>query len=153
MDNYFDFDQEVDSILESILDNILEDIDVTALEAAKHTIDPKTRDALPDKAFGVVYTSKTEKDKDGNPKRYRKYPLIVKNDKAATKKLVSKALTFFNYCKPEYKKDLANKIVAVVKSENLEVTVSRNNAFLKYVNETQLPKNIKVIDVKKTAKK
>lgn len=147
MENYFDFDNEVDSVLESMLDGVME------ATGDKHVIDSKTRDALPDSAFGVVYTSKTETDKDGKPKKYRKYPLIVKNDKAATKQLVSKALTFFNYCKPEYKKDLAKKIVAVVKSENLEVTVSRNNAFLKYVNETQLPKNIKVVDVKKSTKK
>ena len=143
--NYFDFDEEMDSVLESTLS--------LALEAEGHVIDPKTRDSLPDNAFGVVYTSETEKDKNGNPKRYRKYPLVVKNDKAKTKELVSKALTFFNYCKPEYKKDLAKKIVSVCKSENLEVTVSRNNAFLKYVNETQLPKNIKVVEFKKTTKK
>lgn len=147
MTDYFDFDNEIDSVLESMLDGVMEST------GDKHVIDPKTRDALPDSAFGVVYTSETETDKDGKPKKYRKYPLIVKSDKAATKQLVSKALTFFNYCKPEYKKELAKKIVAVVKSENLEVTVSRNNAFLKYVNETQLPKNIKVVDVKKSTKK
>lgn len=141
MENYFDFDNEMDSVLESMLEGVL--------EADGHVIDPKTRDSLPDNAFGVVYTSETEKDKDGNPKRYRKYPLVVKNDKDATKKLVSKALTFFNYCKPEYKKGLAQKIVAVIKSEKIEVTVSRNNAFLKYVNESQLPQYIKVVDVKK----
>ena len=143
--NYFDFDEDMDSVLESTLE--------FALEADGHVIDSKTRDCLPDNAFGVVYTSETEKDKDGKPKRYRKYPLVVKNDKAKTKQLVSKALTFFNYCEPEYKKDLAKKIVSVCKSENLEVTVSRNNSFLKYVNETQLPKNIKVVEVKRTAKK
>lgn len=141
MENYFDFDNEMDSVLESMLEGVL--------ESDGHVIDPKTRDSLPDNAFGVVYTSETEKDKDGNPKRYRKYPLVVKNDKDATKKLVSKALTFFNYCKPEYKKGLAQKIVAVIKSEKIEVTVSRNNAFLKYVNESQLPQYIKVVDVKK----
>ena len=139
--NYFDFDEDMDSVLESNLE--------FALEAEGHVIDPKTRDCLPDNAFGVVYTSETEEDKDGNPKRYRKYPLVVKNDKDATKKLVSKALTFFNYCKPEYKKGLAQKIVAVIKSEKIEVTVSRNNAFLKYVSESQLPQYIKVVDVKK----
>lgn len=142
MENFFNFDEEMDSVLESALD--------VAMEADGHVIDSKTRDALPDNAFGVVYTSETEKDKDGNPKRYRKYPLVVKNDKEATKKLVSKALTFFNYCKPEYKKELAKKIVAVIQSEKIEVTVSRNNAFLKYVNETQLPKYIKVVEVKKS---
>lgn len=142
MENFFNFDEEMDSVLESALDVVM--------EADGHVIDSKTRDALPDNAFGVVYTSETEKDKDGNPKRYRKYPLVVKNDKEATKQLVSKALTFFNYCKPEYKKDLAKKIVAVIQSEKIEVTVSRNNAFLKYVNETQLPKYIKVVDVKKS---
>ena len=139
--NYFDFDNEMDSVLESMLEGVL--------EADGHVIDPKNRDSSTDSAFGVVYTSETEKDKNGNPKRYRKYPLVVKNDKDTTKKLVSKALTFFNYCKPEYKKDLAKKIVSVCKSENLEVTVSRNNAFLKYVSESQLPQYIKVVDVKK----
>lgn len=146
MENFFNFDDEVDSVLECMLDGVMEASD-------GHVIDPKTRDCLPDNAFGIVYTSKTEVDRDGKPKRYRKYPLVVKNDKAATKKLVSKALTFFNYCKPEYKKDLANKIVSVCKNEQIEVTVSRNNAFLKYVNETQLPKYIKVVEVKRTAKK
>lgn len=143
--NYFDFDDDMDSVLESMLEGVM--------EAEGHVIDPKTRDSLPDSAFGIVYTSETEKDKDGNPKRYRKYPLVVKNDKEATKQLVSKALTFFNYCKPEYKKDLAKKITSVCKSEDIQVTVSRNNAFLKYVNETQLPKNIKVVEVNKTSVK
>lgn len=144
-ENFFDFDNDMDSVLESMLEGVM--------ESEGHVIDAKTRDCLPDNAFGIVYTSDTEKDKDGNPKRYRKYPLVVKNDKETTKKLVSKALTFYNYCKPEYKKELAKKIVAVCKSENLEVTVSRNNSFLKYVNETQLPKNIKVVEVKRNNKK
>lgn len=141
MENYFNFDNEMDSVLESMLEGVL--------ESDGHVIDPKTRDSLPDSAFGVVYTSETEKDKNGNPKRYRKYPLVVKNDKETTKRLVSKALTFFNYCKPEYKKGLAQKIVAVIKSEKIEVTVSRNNAFLKYVPESRLPEYIKVVDTKK----
>lgn len=139
--DYFNFDDDMDSVLESMLECVM--------EADKHVIDPKTRDSLPDSAFGIVYTSETEKDKNGNPKRYRKYPLVVKNDKEATKQLVSKALTFFNYCKPEYKKDLAKKIVSVCKGEDIEVTVSRNNSFLKFVTETKLPKNIKVIEIKK----
>ena len=142
--NYEELDAEMDSVLESTL--------TLALEAKDHVIDPKTRDSLPDSAFGIVYTSETEKDKDGKPKRYRKYPLVVKNDKAATKKLISKALTFFNYCKPEYKKQLALKIVSVCKKEGIEVTVSRNNAFLKYVNETRLPKNIRVVEVNRKKK-
>lgn len=141
MENYFNFDNEMDSVLESMLEGVL--------ESDGHVIDPKTRDSLPDSAFGVVYTSETEKDKNGNPKRYRKYPLVVKNDKETTKRLISKALTFFNYCKPEYKKGLAQKIVAVIKSEKIEVTVSRNNAFLKYVPESRLPEYIKVVDTKK----
>lgn len=141
MENYFNFDNEMDSVLESMLEGVL--------ESDGHVIDPKTRDSLPDSAFGVVYTSETEKDKNGNPKRYRKYPLVVKNDKETTKRLVSKALTFFNYCKPEYKKGLAQKIVAVIKSEKIEVTVSRNNAFLKYVPESRLPEYIKVVNTKK----
>ena len=141
MENYCNFDNEMDSVLESMLEGVL--------ESDGHVIDPKTRDSLPDSAFGVVYTSETEKDKNGNPKRYRKYPLVVKNDKETTKRLVSKALTFFNYCKPEYKKGLAQKIVAVIKSEKIEVTVSRNNAFLKYVPESRLPEYIKVVDTKK----
>lgn len=141
MENYFNFDNEMDSVLESMLEGVL--------ESDGHVIDPKTRDSLPDSAFGVVYTSETEKDKNGNPKRYRKYPLVVKNDKETTKRLVSKALTFFNYCKPEYKKGLAQKIVAVIKSEKIKVTVSRNNAFLKYVPESRLPEYIKVVDTKK----
>ena len=145
MEDFFNFDADMDSVLECALDVVMESTN----GKQKHVLDSKTRDSLPDNAFGVVYTSETEKDKDGNPKRYRKYPLVVKSDKEATKRLVSKALTFFNYCKPEYKKDLAKKIVAVIQSENIEVTVSRNNAFLKYVNETQLPKYIRGIDVKK----
>ena len=143
--NYFDFDEDMDSVLESSLEGVL--------EAEGHVIDSKTRDSLPDNAFGVVYTSDTEKDKDGNPKRYRKHPLVVKNDKAKTKELVSKALTFFNYCKPEYKKDLAKKLVSACKSQHLAVPVSRHHAFLQSANETQLPKNITVVEIKKTAKK
>ena len=60
--NYFDFDEEMDSVLESTLS--------LALEAEGHVIDPKTRDSLPDNAFGVVYTSETEKDKNGNQFAY-----------------------------------------------------------------------------------
>lgn len=141
MINYFDFDDEIDSVLESVLSGVM--------EAKDSILDPKTRDSLPDSAFGVVYTSETEKDKYGNPKRYRKYPLVVKSDKAATKKLVSKALTFFNYCKPEHKQALAKKIVAVCKSEKIQVTVSSNNSFLRYVPETRLPEYIKVVKVNK----
>ena len=44
--NYFDFDEDMDSVLESNLE--------FALEAEGHVIDSKTRDSLPDNAFGVV---------------------------------------------------------------------------------------------------
>ena len=53
--NYFDFDEDMDSVLESSLEGVL--------EAEGHVIDPKTRDSLPDNAFGVVYTSDTERTK------------------------------------------------------------------------------------------
>lgn len=141
MENYFNFDDEMDSVLESVLSGVM--------ESEKSILDAKTRDCLPDKAFGIVYTSKTEKDKYGKPKRYRKYPLVVKSDKELTKRLVSKALTFFNYCKPEYKQELANKIVTVCRTEKIEVTVSSNNSFLKFVPETKLPEYIKVKKVTK----
>lgn len=126
---------ELESAMEAVLD--------TAMEAAKgHVIDPKVRDALPDKAFGVVFT-----DEEG--KTQRKYPLVVKNDPEATKELVGKAIAYFFYCKPEWKPELAKSILRVIKSEKLKISINKKSQIFKYINEKDLPDTVTIIETKK----
>ena len=56
MEDFFNFDADMDSVLECALDVVMESTD----GKQKHVLDSKTRDSLPDNAFGVVYTSETE---------------------------------------------------------------------------------------------
>ena len=126
---------EIEAALESVLD--------TAMESAKgHVIDPKVRDALPDRAFGIVFN-----DKDG--KTQRKYPLVVKNDPEATKELISKAIQFYFYCKPEWKPQLAKAIVAAIKSEKVKISINKKSQIFKYINERDLPDTVTLIETKK----
>ena len=125
--------KDIDAAMEAVFD--------TAMEVS-HVIDPKTRDSLPDKAFGIVY-------KDDKGVTQRKYPLVVKNDPEATKELVSKAISFFHYCKHEWKADLAKKIIQVIKEQKLKVTINKKSQILKYVNERNLPPTVKLVETKK----
>jgi rRNA maturation protein Rpf1 len=91
------------------------------------TISTERREKLPDSAFGIVYTNE-----DG--KKIRKYPLIVAKDKEATKELQRKAIAFFHYCRPDWKKDLAKKIVSAIKSTKSGVKISPKSQIAKYVD-------------------
>lgn len=126
---------EIEAAFESVLD--------TAMESAKgHILDPKVRDALPDRAFGIVYT-------DENNKTQRKYPLIVKNDPEATKELVGKAVSFFHFARPDWKAPLAKKILQVIKEEKLKMTINKKSQIFKYINEKDLPNTVTLVETKK----
>ena len=126
---------EIESAMEAVLD--------TAMEAVKgHVIDPKVRDALPDKAFGIVFT-------DENGKTQRKYPLVVKNDPEATKELISKAIQFFHFCNPEWKSQLAKAIAKAIRTEKVKITISKKSQIFKYITEKDLGPTANVIDTTK----
>ena len=123
---------ELEAAFESVLD--------MAMESAKgHILDPKVRDALPDSAFAVVY-----KGEDGE--NVRKYPLIVKNDPEATKELVSKIIQHFHFCKPEWKSQVAKKVLQVIKSEKIKISINRKSQIFKYINERDLPDTVTITD-------
>lgn len=129
---------EIEFAMESVLD--------TAMEAAKgHVIDSKVRDALPDKAFGIVFT-------DENGKKQRKYPLVVKNDPEATKELIGKAISFFHYCNPKWKPELAKAIVRAIKSEKVKITINKKSQIFKYINEKSLPDTVTIVETPKKEK-
>ena len=126
---------EIEEAMESVLD--------TAMEAVKgHVIDPKVRDALPDKAFAVVFT-------DENGKTQRKYPLVVKNDPEATKELVGKAISFFHFAKPEWKAQIAKKILQVIKEQKLTISINEKSQIFKYIKESDLPNTVTITRSKK----
>ena len=132
--DYLDLDYAIESVLE------------TALEAAdakrKHIIDPKSRDCLPDNAFGIVYT-------DDEGKTQRKYPLVIKNDPQTTKELVVAAVTHFHFCRPEWKAKLAKKIAQVIREEKIEMTINKKSQIFKYINEKDLPETVKIVETVK----
>ena len=123
---------EIESAMESVLD--------TAMESAKgHVIDPKVRDALPDKAFGIVFI-------DESGKTQRKYPLVVKNDPEATKELIGKSISFFHFCREDWKADLAKAIVRAIKSEKVKISINKKSQIFKYVNEKDLPATVTIVE-------
>ena len=123
---------ELEVAFESVLD--------TAMESVKgHILDPKVRDALPDRAFAVVY-----KGEDGN--NVRKYPVVVQNDPEATHELVSKIIQHFHFCKPEWKPQVAKKIVQVIKSEKIKISISKKSQIFKYIDERDLPNTVTITD-------
>ena len=122
------------------LDYVMESVFEAAMESAKeHIIDPKVRDCLPDKAFGIVFV-------DENGKTQRKYPLVVKNDPNVTKELVAKSIAFFHFAKPEWKQKLANKILQVLKEEKIKMTINKKSQIFKYINERELPNTVTIIE-------
>ena len=126
---------EINSAMESLFD--------AAMEAAKgHVIDPKVRDALPDKAFGIVFT-------DENGKTQRKYPLVVKNDPAATKELISKAVQFFHFCNPEWKAQLAKAIATAIRTEKVKITINKKSQIFKYVTEKDFGPTASIVETRK----
>ncbi len=91
------------------------------------TIPTAVREKLPDDAFGIVY-----KDADG--KKVRKYPLKVKGDMESTKELQRKAIAFFHYCRPDWKKKLAKKIIDAIRETDSGVKISPKSQIAKYIN-------------------
>ena len=123
-------EREADEAFESVLDYAMESIFAAAVEAAEardakstktpkgHIIAPKVRDALPDNAFGIPSA--------------RKYPLIVKNDPAVSKELITKAIQMFHYCKPEWKKELAGNIIKAIRVMKLDIKINSKSMICKY---------------------
>ena len=129
---------DIEYAMESVLDTAIESVE----GAAKHIIDPKSRDCLPDRAFGIVFT-----DEEGN--RHRKYPLVIKKDPETTRSLVMKVVSKFHYCRPDWKEPLAKKILQVIKEEKIEMTINKKSQLFKYINEKDLPKTVKIIETQK----
>ena len=126
---------ELNAVMESVFD--------AAMESAKeHIIDPKVRDCLPDRAFGIVFV-------DENGKTQRKYPLVVQNDPAVTKELVSKSVIYFHFAKPEWKPKLAKKILQVLKEEKIKMTINKRSQIFKYINERDLPNTVTIVETSK----
>lgn len=127
---------EIEEAMESVFD--------VAMEAAGkgRVIDPKVRDCLPDKAFGIVFT-----DEEG--KTQRKYPLVVKNDPETTKELVVASLTHFHFCKAEWRAPLAKKILQVIKEEKISVSINEKSQIFKYINQKDLPDTVTITKSKK----
>lgn len=109
---------ETDAAYESVFDYACE-------ATTGKIIDTKTRDALPDSAFGI------EKE--------RKYPLLVKNDPKLTHELCSKAIQMFHFCKPDWKEELAKKIVKVVTENKVSVKINKKSQIFKYVDIDKVP--------------
>ena len=126
---------ELNAVMESVFD--------TAMESGRaHIIDPKVRDCLPDKAFGIVF-------EDENGKTQRKYPLVVKSDPEATKELIGKAVAFFHFCKPEWKAELAKKILQAIREEKIKMTINKKSQIFKYINEKDMPKTVTLVETTK----
>lgn len=101
------------------------------------------RNALDDEYFGIVY-------KDDNGKPMRKYPLFVPNDPEATKELQRRAIGFFHFCRPDWKKELAKKIVDMIIETESGVKIGSKSQINKYVD---VPDSIKGEEVKYTKNK
>ena len=126
---------EIESAMESVFDTVME-------SARGHVIDPKVRDALPDRAFGIVYT-------DDEGKTQRKYPLVVKSDPEATKELISKSIQFFHFARPDWKPQLAAAILRVIKSEKIKMTINKKSQIFKYINIRELPNTVTIVETNK----
>ena len=122
---------ELDTVMESVFD--------TAMESSnEHIINPKVRDCLPDKAFGIVFD-------DENGKTQRKYPLVVKSDPTVTKELISKSLAYFHFCRPDWKPKLAKKMLQVIKEEKIKITINKKSQIFNYINERDLPDTVTIV--------
>ncbi len=112
---------EEDLAFESVFDFAFEGV------RKKQILDSKTRDALPDEAFAIVFT-----DKDG--KRQRKYPLIVKNDPVATKELIGRAIQYFHFANPKWKAEIAKAIIKAMNETGVVVKIHPRSQIHKYVD-------------------
>ena len=125
---------EIDLLFESLFDYAME-------STSGHILDPKTRDSLPDDAFGIVYT-------DSEGKRQRKYPLVVKSKPDKTMELIYKSLSMFHYCKPEWKDPLAKKIMQVIKDQKLKVNINKKSQILRHVTKNDIPSTVTIVENK-----
>lgn len=126
---------EVDYAFESVFE--------AAMEATeKKLISTKDRNQLPDECFGIIYTN----DKG---KVVRAYPLKVPGNKKKTAELIQKSLDMFHYCLPKNKPILAKKILEVLNSENVKVTISERNQIFKYIDKSDLPDCVIIKPAKK----
>lgn len=105
------------------------------------TISEKQRRNLPDDCFGLI-----EEHEDGTAKR--SYPLIVPDDKKLTHELITKAVQFFHYCKPNQKAELANNIVRAISETGTEIEISEASQILRYVNKDELPTCVTIVPKK-----
>lgn len=131
-------------------DLIMNEVFDYAMESATRTkiLNTKTRDSLPDDAFGIV--ARTDEGE-----RIRKYPLVVKGDPSATEELVQKALDYFHYCRPDWKPQLARKLVQVINEEKkIHVSISAKHAIFKYVDRSELPaRRMDIVKLPTTSRK
>lgn len=119
--NQYNNSNDVSDIYGSVFDYAFE---------SGHTIDDDLRESLDDSDFGIP--------------SQRKYPLRVPGNKKLTEELVGKAIQMFHYCKPEWKAELANNIVNMIKAEDLDIKIDKNSKIFRYVSTSDLPdKNIK----------
>ena len=129
------FEDEISGAYESVLD--------VALEA--HTISKQVRDKLPDSCFGVI-----EKNEDGTKKR--SYPLAVPGDKAKTDELITKAVQFFHYCKPERREALAKNIMKTIRKYGVQISISEGSQIFNHVKKTNLPPTVTLVPRKSKKK-
>lgn len=127
--------KEIDAVLESVFDVVME---------SGHTIDPKVREKLPDSSFGII--------EEENGKVKRSYPLVVPGDKNLTDELVTKAVQFFHYCKPERRESLAKAIVSAIRENKISIEISEASQILRYVDKSTLPKTVKIVPRKPRSK-
>lgn len=122
------------------IEHALESVFQVAMEATEaKLLTTKERNELDDSCFGIIYTN----DKG---KVVRAYPLKVPGNKKKTTELVQKSLDMFHYCLPQNKQKLAEKILEVINSENITVTISPKNRILQYIDSDgdNMPKTLKI---------
>lgn len=110
-------DNEYDTVIEAALDVVLEAKDASRPKG--HILDKKTRDALPDSAFGIPSD--------------RKYPLIVENDLATSKELIARAIQFFHFANPKWKPELAKNIINAIDQTGADIKIHPKSAINRFV--------------------
>lgn len=127
------FEDELAGTYESMFEGVME---------ASHTISNEVREKLPDDCFGII-----EKLDDG--KKKRSYPLAVPGDHQKTEELITKAVQFFHYCKPERREALAKNIIKVIRKYNVKISISEGSQIFNYVKDSSLPKTVTLVPRKK----
>lgn len=107
---------KINEVLESVgCENLFDDI--ISLDSVLST---KDRNELPDSAFGIP--------------KLRKYPLkIMKDGKLQYDEVhISKAITYFRKCDPQYKDELARNICKGIKATGMKVSIGEDSPFYPY---------------------